>query len=280
MPHVKNSPASYSIYTKAVTGTEIVDPHTILLHTDGPYPLLPNDLGNIFIIPHELGPDPATEDFNSGKNAIGTGPYRFISFKPGDRIEMERFDDYWGDKPHWQHVTYRMITADPSRTAALLAGDVGIIEFVPPEDLSSLRKDSRVTLSDVLSNRSIFLWLDHRQNGPTPKITGPNGEVLATNPLNDLRVRQALSLAINRQAIVDRVMEGAAIPTGQYLRPGSYSYVPDLPPTPYDPIAPKPCWPKPASPTACASPSTDRMTVTSTTRKSSRPWRRCGSASA
>ncbi len=83
VPRVKNSPASYAIYTKAVTGTEIVDPHTILLHTAGPYPLLPNDLTNIFIIPHELGADPTTEDFNSGKNAIGTGPYRFVSFTPG-----------------------------------------------------------------------------------------------------------------------------------------------------------------------------------------------------
>lgn len=235
VPRVKNSPASYSIYTKAVTGTEIVDPHTILLRTAGPYPLLPNDLANIFIIPHELGPDPATEDFNSGKNAIGTGPYRFVSYSPGDRIEMERFDDYWDEKPHWKHVTYRIISNDASRTAAVLAGDVGIIEFVPPTDLPSLRKDARVTLAEVVSNRSIFLWLDHSHTGPTPFVTGPNGDVLARNPLNDLRVRQALSLAINRQAIVDRVMEGAAIPTGQYLRPGSYSYVQDLPPTPYEP---------------------------------------------
>ncbi len=235
VPHVKNSPASYSIYTKAVTGTEIVDPHTILLHTDGPYPLLPNDLGNIFIIPHTLGPDPASEDFNSGKDAIGTGPYKFISYTPGDRIEMERNEDYWGEKPHWKHVTYRIISNDAARTAALLAGDVGIIEFVPPTDLPSLRKDPRVTLAEVVSNRSIFLWLDHSRTGPTPFVAGPNGETLDKNPLNDLRVRQALSLAINRQAIVDRVMEGAAIPTGQYLRPGSYSYVPDLPPPPYQP---------------------------------------------
>jgi peptide/nickel transport system substrate-binding protein len=235
VPRVKNSPASYSIYTKAVTGTEIVDPHTILLRTDGPYPLLPTDLGNIFIIPHELGPDPATEDFNSGKNAIGTGPYRFVSYNPGDRIEMERFDGYWGPKPEWKHVTYRIISNDASRTAALLAGDVGIIEFVPPTDLPALRKDPRVTLAEVVSNRSIYLWLDHAHDGPTPFVTGPNGEVLPKNPLKDLRVRQALSLAINRQAIVDRVMEGAAIPTGQYLRPGSFTYVPDLPPTPYQP---------------------------------------------
>jgi len=110
VPRVKNSPASYALYTKAVTGTEIVDPHTILLHTDGPYPLLPADLAFIAIIPHGLGPDPATEDFNAGKNAIGTGPYRFVSYKPGDRIELERNDSYWGDKPDWSHVTYRIIS--------------------------------------------------------------------------------------------------------------------------------------------------------------------------
>jgi peptide/nickel transport system substrate-binding protein len=235
VPRVKNSPASFSIFTKAVTGTEIVDPHTILLRTDGPYPLLPSDLANIFIIPHELGEDPATEDFNNGKNAIGTGPYRFVSYVPGDRIEMERFDDYWGEKPHWKHATYRIISNDASRTAALLSGDVGIIEFVPPSDLPALRKDDRVNLAEVVSNRSIYLWLDHVHDGPSPFVAGPNGEVLDKNPLKDRRVRLALSLAINRQGIVDRVMEGSAIPTGQYLRPGSYSYVPDLPPTPYQP---------------------------------------------
>ncbi len=235
VPRVKNSPASFSIFTKAVTGAEVVDPHTILLRTDGPYPLLPSDLANIFIIPHGLGEDPATEDFNSGKDAIGTGPYRFVSYNPGDRIEMERFDGYWGDKPYWKHVTYRIISNDASRTAALLSGDVGIIEFVPPSDLPALRKDNRVNLAEVVSNRSIYLWLDHVHDGPSPFVTGPNGEVLDKNPLKDRRVRLALSLAINRQGIVDRVMEGSAIPTGQYLRPGSYSYVPDLPPAPYRP---------------------------------------------
>jgi peptide/nickel transport system substrate-binding protein len=235
VPHVKNSPASYALYTKAVTGTEVVDPHTILLRTNGPYPLLINDLRNVFIIPHTLGADPATEDFNNGKNAVGTGPYRFVSYNPGDRIELERNDAYWGDKPRWKRVTYRIVSNDGARTAAILAGDVGIIEFVPPQDLPSLREDSRVNLAEVVSNRSIFLWLDHSHDGPTPFVFGPNGETLAKNPLKDRRVRLALSLAINRQAIVERIMEGAAIPTDQYLRPGSFSYVPDLPPHPWQP---------------------------------------------
>lgn len=235
VPRVKNSPASYSIYTKAVTSTEIVDPRTILLRTAGPYPLLPADLAAIAILPRGLGADPATEDFNNGKNAIGTGAYRFVAFKPGDRVELERSPDYWGEPPPWRQVSYRIISNDAARTAALLAGDVGIIEFVPPSDLPALRKDQRVTLAEVVSNRSVYLWLDHARDGASPFVAGPNGDALDKNPLKDRRVREALSIAINRQGIVDRVMENAAIPTRQYLRPGSYSYVPDLPPHPYQP---------------------------------------------
>ena len=235
VPRVKNSPASYGIYTKAVTGTEIVDPHTILLRTDGPYPLLPADLAYIGMLPHGLGPDPATEDFNSGKNAIGTGPYRFVAYRPGDRVEMTRFEEYRGPKPHWKNVSYRIISNDAARTAALLAGDVGIIEFVPPTDLPALRKDPRVTLTEVVSNRSIYLWLDHAHDGPTPFVTGPKGEVLEKNPLKDHRVRMALSLAINRAGIVERVMENAAVPTQQYLRPGEFGYNPEITPHPYQP---------------------------------------------
>ncbi len=234
VPKVKNSPASFQIYTRAVVAHEIVDPRTIRLKTATPYPLLPIDLSQIFIIPRGLGDEPATEDFNNGKNAIGTGPYRFVSYKPGERIEMERNETYWGPKPHWKKLNYRIVSNDGARTASLLAGDAGIIEFVPPQDLPNLRKDPRVTISEVVSNRSIFLWFDHGRDGPTPYVTGPNGETLAKNPLKDRRVRLALSIAINRPAIVERVMENAAIPTGQYLRPGAFTYVPDLKPHAFD----------------------------------------------
>ena len=88
VPTVPNSPGSYAIYVKSIVRAEIVDPLTIRLHTNGVYPLLPVDLTQVAIIWHGLGPTPATEDFNNGKNAIGTGPFRLVSYKPGDRTEM------------------------------------------------------------------------------------------------------------------------------------------------------------------------------------------------
>ena len=90
----------------------------------------------------------ATEDFNSGKAAIGTGPFRFASYKPGDRVELERFDGYWDDKPAWQHIDYRFITNDASRTAALLAGVVDAARRTPADRLLlEVREDNSPALS-------------------------------------------------------------------------------------------------------------------------------------
>ena len=235
IPKVPNSPSNFAAYTKPVTSTEVVDDHTIRLHTKGAFPLLPTYLSLFFIINRKTDEGMATEDFNSGKAAIGTGPFRFVSFRPGDRVELERNDSYWGPKPAWQKVSYRFMPNDASRTAALLAGDVDFIDFVPTEDLEKLRKDPKVKLWETLGLRLIFLGLDQSRDGPSPYVFGPNGEKLDKNPLKDRRVRLALSIAINRKAIVDRVMEDAAVPTGQYLPPGVYSYDPDIKPPPYDP---------------------------------------------
>jgi len=158
-----------------------------------------------------------------------------LSYKSGDRVELERNDGWWGPKPTWQHIDYRMIPNDASRSAALLAGDVQFIEFVPPDDAARMRTDKRVALAETNSLRFVYLWLDRSRQGAEPFISGPNGEKLDKNPLNDLRVRQALSMAINRPSIVEHVMEGEAVPTGQFLAAGRPTYVPGLDPPKYDP---------------------------------------------
>lgn len=237
VPNVPNSPSSFAIYTRPITRVEIVDPLTIRLHTATPYPLMPMGLSNVRILDKQTHEGATTEDFNSGRVAIGTGPWRVVSHRNGDRIELERNDQYWGERPAFARVTYRMITNDAARTAALLAGDVEFIDQVPTSDLAKLRADQRVTLSETPGMRIIFLGLDHMRTGPSPFVTDNAGQPLPNNPLKDVRVRRALSIAIDRRAIVERIMEGAATPSGQYLPEGIYSYVPDLPPPRPDPDA-------------------------------------------
>jgi peptide/nickel transport system substrate-binding protein len=239
VPKVPNSPSSFAVYTKPVVSAEAVDAHTVRMRTNGVFPLLPTYMSLVYIVSSKAAAGASTDDFNTGKAAIGTGPFRFVAFKPGDRVELERNESTWGPKPAWQHVTWRMIPNDAARTAALLAGDVGFIDFVPTEALTELRGNPKVKLWERLGLRLVFLALDQSRDGPSPFVHGPNGETLSKNPLKDRRVREALSVAINRKAIDDRIMEGAAVPAGQFLSPGVYSYVPGLNPPQYDPARAK-----------------------------------------
>ncbi|WP_376088694.1 ABC transporter substrate-binding protein [Roseomonas sp. CCTCC AB2023176] len=237
LPNVPNSPSSYAIYSRPITRIEIVDPLTVRFHTAQPYPLLPLDMTNVRILNRATNETSTTEDFNAVRAAVGTGPYRAVEHRNGDRILFERNDAYWGDRPAFARVNYRMITNDASRTASLLAGDVDVIDQVPTTDLTKLRADNRVSLSEIVGLRLIFLGLDHLRaaNENSPFVTDNEGRPLGRNPLRDVRVRRALSMAIDREAITSRIMEGAATPASQFLPPGTYSHVPDLPVTRFDP---------------------------------------------
>jgi peptide/nickel transport system substrate-binding protein len=234
VPKVPNSPSSYGIYTKAVTKVEVVDKHTVRLHTAGVYPLLPIDLSLVAMLSRKIHAGATTDDFNTGKAAIGTGPFRFVSFQRGDRIELDRNDDYWGKKPAWKHVTLRILSNDATRAATLLSGDVAMMDAVPTSMIAKLRTDPKIKLWETVGLRVIFISMDFSREGPTPFITGPNGEALDRNPLKDKRVREALSLGIDRTTLVNRTMEGVAIPTGQVLPPGAFGYIPERGVPPHD----------------------------------------------
>jgi peptide/nickel transport system substrate-binding protein len=231
-PNVENSPSSFGIYVKGKTLTK-VDDYTIHIKTASPYPLMPNDLSTIYIISKKNATGAKTPDYNSGKAAIGTGPYRFVEYTPGNRIVMQRFDQYWGHKPMWQRVTFRPIKSDPSRVAALLAGDVDFIEEVPATDMPRLKKDPKITVAEVVSNRIIYLHLDQFRDD-SPFVRAKDGGPIK-NPLRDVRVRKALSMMIDRDAIVSRVMEGMAIKAGQLLPEGFFGVSSRLKPVAYDP---------------------------------------------
>lgn len=217
IPLVPNSPSSFVNYTHHITKVEAIDPLTVKITTDVPYPLLPNNLTGIPIMSAKATAGNAPEgrtttELNTGVGLIGTGPYRFVSWRRGSEIIFERNPNYWGQTPAWDKVTYRFITNPAARVAALQAGDVDLIEDPPTDDLARLRNEAGIRVVTKASNRVIYIALD--QNGEqTPGITGTNGK----NPFLDRRVREAMSLAIDRQAIVDRIMGGVATPAAQLI---------------------------------------------------------------
>jgi peptide/nickel transport system substrate-binding protein len=113
-------------------------------------------------------------------------------------------------------VTLRLLPQDASRVAALLSGDVQVIENVPTSDVANLRKDKRVAVFRTVADRLIYLHMDSDRD-VSPFVTDKAGKPLAKNPLKDPRVRKAISKAINRPAMVDKVMEGEAVPAGQLV---------------------------------------------------------------
>ena len=231
---VKNSPGPFTVYTKAIISKQIVDPYTIRFKTAAPYPLVPNDLSTVYIVQKKAASGLSTEDFNAGKGMIGTGPFKFVSFKRGDRVELARNDSYWGGKPAWEKVTIRILANDPTRIAALLSGDVQAIENVPTPDLAKIRANKDLQMSEKVSHRIIFFHIDTNRD-KTPFVTDKSGKPLEKNPFKDLRVRQAISKAINRQAIKDRVMEGLSVPSNNLVPNPMFGHVPDLKPDAYDP---------------------------------------------
>jgi len=231
-PNVENSPGGFGIYIKGKTFAK-VDDHTVRVTTPTPYPLMPNDLATVAIVSKKHATGAKTDDYNSGKAAVGTGPYKFVEFIKGDRAVLERNDAYWGPKPVWTKVTLRPIKVGPSRVAALLAGDVDVIEDVPTTDIAKLKGDPKVAIAQGLSNRVIYFHLDHARDD-SPFVTAKDGSKIK-NALKDVRVRQALSKAINRDAIVERLMEGAAVKASQFLADGFFGVSKTLKPVAYDP---------------------------------------------
>ena len=234
VPTVPNSPSSFANYSKQIVEKIIVDPYTIRFRTAAPHPLMPNDMMTICIISSRAAKGASTDDFNSGKAAIGTGPYRFVRYAKGDRIELARNDQWWGGKPHWEKVTFRIIASDPTRVAALLARDVGAIEQVPTADVARLAKNADIAIHRTISHRLMYLHLDSNRE-KTPFAFDKAGKPLEKNPIRDVRVRRAISKAINRPALVERVMEGAGVATGQLMPEGLFGHTPALKPEPYDP---------------------------------------------
>jgi peptide/nickel transport system substrate-binding protein len=225
---------TYRIYARDVAAMEAKDAHTLIIHTPRAAPLLPTNLAAFGIVSAHAAEGATDADFNGGRAAVGTGPYRWVKLTPGAQVELARNPDYWGGVEPWAHVYYRFVANDSARAAALLAGDLDVIDTVPPSLYDRIRGSGRTTLITETSNFTLYFALDQFRDR-SPFVTDLAGKPLDRNPLRDVRVRQAMSLALNRVAIAERAMEGGAEPAAQFEPEGFDGYDPKLPPPPADP---------------------------------------------
>lgn len=223
---VPGSVASYKGFLRNVAKVEIKDPHTLVITSRAPDPLLPINISSIYVVSKHVGQTATTDDYNSGKAMVTDGPYAFVSYTPGDRIEMKRNDSFWGPKPEWEKVNYRYIANPAARTAALLSGDVDVIDKVSFSDIEKLEKNPKVKVWSYPGLRALIMQPSFNPN-PSKFITDKAGKPLDKNPLLDVRVRKALTIAINRDAIADRVARGGVTVASQWMPARSFGYDPD-----------------------------------------------------
>ena len=210
-----------------------IDDLTLHVTTQKAYPVMPRDLSVTQLVQKKAADGATSADFESGKAAIGTGPYRFGEYLRGEQMTFKANPTWWQAKPKWDNVTFKIIASNPTRVAALLSGSVDVIDNLPPEDVEVLKKNSRVAVHTAATNRLIYLLPDVNKDF-TPKITANDGSEIR-NPLRDWRVRKAISKAINRDAIVERVMASVAVPGSQFMAPGHSGNNPDIKVEAYDP---------------------------------------------
>jgi peptide/nickel transport system substrate-binding protein len=233
-PNVPGSVASFAGFLRTVDKVEAMGPYGLRITTKVPNPLLPLNLASIHIISRHVGATATSEDYNTGKALVGTGPDRFVSYTPGARIEMRRNDEYWGKHSIWPRVDYRYMGNPASRTAALLSGDVDVIDKVSVADVPKLKENPNIRVYAYPGLRTLLMQPSFAP-GPNKYVTGADGKPLDPNPILDVRVRRALNIAINRPALAERLMQGTVDASSQMMPKGTFGYEPAIPMPAFDP---------------------------------------------
>lgn len=229
---------TYRGYLKDIASVEAADAHTVVIKTKIATSLLPWNLTSIGMVSAKAAKDATEEDFNGGRAAIGTGPYKWIKWTPGESVILEKNPNYWNGSEPWDKVTFRFIANDSARVAALLSGDVDIIDQVPGNLTKQVSEGSKTQLVEDTSVFNIFLSFD-RWRDVSPYVKAKDGSVLKENPFRNADVQQAINIALNRKGLAERIMHGAAVPTGQLAPEGMQGYDPSLAIPEYNPAKAK-----------------------------------------
>jgi peptide/nickel transport system substrate-binding protein len=228
---IKGSVGPLAPFVQDIVAAEIVDPHTIRFKTAAPAPTLPYQLLRVFIL--GSGNTATTAEIDAGKGAVGTGPYKSVKFVRDDEWVVARNDAWWGPKQPWDRIVFKTLSNDASRLAAFISGGFDIIQGVPLSNIKQLEKDQRFRITAKPSLQNWWIAMDTARDD-TPHVKDVSGAPLAKNPLKDQRVRRALLMSINRQALLDRFLEGYGVVATQIVAPAVDEGV-KIPLVPYDP---------------------------------------------
>ena len=207
-----------------VASVEIVDGDTVRINLSEPWPLLPAMLPVQEVVSKAFVEAVGTEGLATQAN--GNGPFKLVEWRKGDSIILERFDDYYGGATGIEpvgpacveRVIFKVIPESASRVAALLAGDVDIINELPPFSIDQVKSAPNTDVMTVNGTRSFFLAMNNE------------GEVF-----DDVKVRQAVAHAIDKNLIIDRILGGNAASIEGILSPDAFGKNDDLPVYEYDP---------------------------------------------
>jgi peptide/nickel transport system substrate-binding protein len=229
---IKQPQGTMAIYVSGVADVKKVDDHTVDFVLAGPNPLLLRNLTLFYIMSKSWAEKNKTsnvqdykakEENYASRNVVGTGAYRITGWQPEQRVTMVANPDWW-DKTggNVKEVVYTPIKSDPTRVAALLSGDIDLLTDIPTQDVQRLRSESKLKVMDGPEVRTIFFAPDI--GSAELKYSNVKGK----NPFADKRVRQAMSMAIDREAIKRNIMRGLSIPAGIVVAPGVNGNTPDL----------------------------------------------------
>lgn len=206
LERARSHPASgVTAYLVGVASTRALDPETIEIVTDRPWAAILNKLAFVSIVPRG-SPDQVTDP-------VGTGPYRLAEYLRGERLALEAFSGYWGDEPAEAVVELLLIPDDEERVTRLLAGEVDLVQMLPPREVS--RVEAAPCCNLVATDSLVVQYLQMRTDRP---------------PYSDRRVRQAIHLALDREGLVRDVVAGQGRPTAQLVTSDVVGYAPDLHP--------------------------------------------------
>ncbi|MDE1993768.1 MAG: ABC transporter substrate-binding protein [Rhizobiaceae bacterium] len=214
---LKTPSGGFQSYVQMIKSVTSPDPLTVVIETTGEAPALPLSLTSIFIMPHKEKGFVTTDELNSGAAPVGTGPYKFQSWQSGEVLKLVRNENYWGGMPAWTAVTFRVIESPAARVAALTTGDIDVADYIPARDVDGL-KQRGLHVESAAAARSNFLQFDVGRED-APGLTDKSGAPIK-NPLRDKRVRQALTMATDRDLIVDRILLGYGTAAAQIFPSG------------------------------------------------------------